>query len=291
MPNFWEKCKHCCKPMVCSKNLKKLRWIIGGSVAGSGILGAAALPLIGFGAGGVAAGSTAAAWQSGIGAVTAGSLFATLQSLGATGVGTVMFGSAGAALGLLASVAPLLGWCNGNCLKVEIISKSCGERCSASFELTVNNVKRLESVQSSEFDLRGTACRLKIFKHNSNYLGIGLSGNKSCKKRIEVKIDSKTAGKTIEKEKIQSITVDKDLRIEELILLNDLFDAKNGFIENNNSIKIQVSITDGIFVDTERNKLQSVTKLKCNICSNGIEKQELSSVQCGLWAYLLYKVY
>ena len=43
------------------------------------------LPAIGFGAGGVAAGSAAAAVQSTIGNVAAGSLFATLQSAGATG--------------------------------------------------------------------------------------------------------------------------------------------------------------------------------------------------------------
>lgn len=53
-----------------------------------------ALPALGFTAGGVAAGSTAAAVQSSIGLVPAGGWFAALQSLGATGmttqVGTVI---------------------------------------------------------------------------------------------------------------------------------------------------------------------------------------------------------
>lgn len=209
MPDFWEKCNHCERAIVSSTNLKKLRWIIGGSVAGGGFLGAAALPLIGFGASGVTAGSTTAAWQSSIGAVAAKSLFATLQSLGATGLGTVMFGSTGAALGLLASVAPLLGWCNDNCLKVKTIYKRCGGLFGASFELTVNNIQHLESIQTSEFDLSGTACRLKVFKHNSKFLGIGLSGNESCKKRIKVEIYSKVAGKSIEKEKTQLIAANK----------------------------------------------------------------------------------
>ncbi|EJD43196.1 hypothetical protein AURDEDRAFT_185646 [Auricularia subglabra TFB-10046 SS5] len=45
------------------------------------------LAAVGFGAGGVAAGSLAALWQSTIGNVAAGSLFAILQSVGAIGVG------------------------------------------------------------------------------------------------------------------------------------------------------------------------------------------------------------
>lgn len=56
-------------------------------------------------------GSAAAAWQSSIGSVAAGSMFAILQSLGATGLGILLFGSIGAGLGLLSSSAAALGWC------------------------------------------------------------------------------------------------------------------------------------------------------------------------------------
>ena len=55
---------------------------IGGAVAGAA---SAALSAVGFTSTGVAAGSMAAAAQSAIGVVEAGSLFAMLQSLGATG--------------------------------------------------------------------------------------------------------------------------------------------------------------------------------------------------------------
>lgn len=134
MPDFWEKCNHCDKPLVCRENLKKLQWIIGGSVAGGGILGATALRMIGFRSGGVTAKSFAASWQSKIGSVAAGSLFATLQSLGATGLGTIMFGSIGAALGLLASVASRLGWCEGNCSRPETVSEE-NDRIVDSFVL------------------------------------------------------------------------------------------------------------------------------------------------------------
>lgn len=53
---FWERCPKCGNQLVNESNLWKLRGIIGGAVVGGGLLGAAALPLLGFGAGGVAAG-------------------------------------------------------------------------------------------------------------------------------------------------------------------------------------------------------------------------------------------
>lgn len=54
---FWERCPKCGKPLVNESNLWKLRGILGGCAVGGGILGAVALPLFGFGAGGVAAGT------------------------------------------------------------------------------------------------------------------------------------------------------------------------------------------------------------------------------------------
>jgi len=60
----------------------------GAAVAAAPLL---ALPLIGFGATGVAAGSLAAGWQATIGNVAGGSIFALLQSAGATlGAATVV---------------------------------------------------------------------------------------------------------------------------------------------------------------------------------------------------------
>lgn len=53
---FWERCPKCGNPLVNESNLWKLRGIIGGCGIGGAVLGAIALPLLGFGAGGVAAG-------------------------------------------------------------------------------------------------------------------------------------------------------------------------------------------------------------------------------------------
>lgn len=70
------------------------------TIAG-GVIGTVALPLVGFTAGGVAMGSLAAACQSTIGNVVAGSAFAALQSIGATGSATLIGSAVGGATALL----------------------------------------------------------------------------------------------------------------------------------------------------------------------------------------------
>ena len=100
---MWERCKICHKPLNNEANILKLRILCISS-------GALFLPVIGFGFGGVAAGSIAASFQGP--AVVAGSMFAVLQSLGATGLGILLFGSAGAAVSVLAPYLSLLGWCD-----------------------------------------------------------------------------------------------------------------------------------------------------------------------------------
>jgi hypothetical protein len=76
------------------------------TIAGAGL----SATLAGFGAAGIAGGSIAALIQSGIGNVAAGSLFATMQSLGATGTftamttgGLVTAGASGAAVAITSS--------------------------------------------------------------------------------------------------------------------------------------------------------------------------------------------
>lgn len=107
---MWERCPNCGKPLVNEANL----WILRGLfAAGGAAAGALALPLLGFGAGGIIGGSLAAWWQSTIGNVAAGSLFAVLTTMGAMKLGTVLTGGVGAALAILASYAADLGWCTG----------------------------------------------------------------------------------------------------------------------------------------------------------------------------------
>ncbi|EPS36607.1 hypothetical protein H072_9825 [Dactylellina haptotyla CBS 200.50] len=79
--------------------------IAGGIVVTGALLVPLILPAIGFGTAGVTAGTMAAGWQSAIGLVEAGSLFAILQSAGAGGaagaaaITAVALGGAGTAAG------------------------------------------------------------------------------------------------------------------------------------------------------------------------------------------------
>ena len=86
-------------------------------IAGAAIVGTVAvaapyvlLPALGFGGGGVVAGSVAAGWQATIGNVAGGSLFAALQSVGAAGGlswGTTA--AVGATGGVVGAVAGAVG--------------------------------------------------------------------------------------------------------------------------------------------------------------------------------------
>lgn len=105
-------------------------------------------------------GSAAAAWQSSIGSVAAGSLFAVLQSLGATGLGILLFGSVGAGLGLLSSSAAAIGWCtceqdknaqeptNDPIEKTESSTKS--EQDTNAQESSNNSIEKIDSQEKAD---------------------------------------------------------------------------------------------------------------------------------------------
>lgn len=108
------RCSVCNKVKVNGENLKKFRILVFSTSAISGLVGYFALPLLGFTLTGVRGASMAAAWHSKLGAVSGGSLFSILQSLGATGIGNLLFGSVGSALPMMSLLAPKLKWCNTN---------------------------------------------------------------------------------------------------------------------------------------------------------------------------------
>ena len=97
----------------CPYPVLKMWWTVAGAVVGGTALVVAApiaLPVLGFGAGGVAAGSAAAAVHGVIGNVVAGSVFATLQSAGAAGLaGTTYAGLAAVGAAGGAAVGRVLG--------------------------------------------------------------------------------------------------------------------------------------------------------------------------------------
>lgn len=111
MPAIWLRCFICNRPTWCSSNVLKLSGIIFGCVYVGFTLGARTLSIIGFGAGGIVAGTFAAAWHAGIGNAAAGTLFVTLQSMGASGLGGCLFGIQGAVAGALLPFLFKSKWC------------------------------------------------------------------------------------------------------------------------------------------------------------------------------------
>lgn len=119
---YYQLCNICNKPLFNKHNLRiRLSKIFKYSsisiVVGSAI-GAAVLPILGFRFAGVMARSLAAAFQTAY--TVAGSLFAILQSLGATGNGILLFGAIGGivfgfnGLVLSAKYFDTTDWCYGH---------------------------------------------------------------------------------------------------------------------------------------------------------------------------------
>lgn len=275
--SIFEKCPKCKRTTVSKKNL----WIIRGGVSLGfmttlGGVGALMLPLLGFGAGGIVAGSTAAAWQSSMGAVAAGSLFATLQSLGATGLGVLLFGSTGSALGLLGSLAVKLDWCTGECglEKGSNTTKSVNAyHCNfIEFRLTVTKIFDLVSLQSPDFELGNAKCNIKVFRE-SNGLSVSIDSDEPCKLRGMVKligINEKT--KKIRQVFTKEVSPEDGVTLNELISWDDLL-APNAFVQNN-------SITMEVKIRAKDDEMKPLL-LDCQICFKDIQSQELSSVPCG----------
>lgn len=275
---MWVKCTNCNKPIVCEPNV----WRIRGIIAGTETLDADVLPLLGFNSGQIVAGSTAAAIYSGINNIVASSLFTTLQSLDTNSFGTILFGSVKSALDILASLTTKLDWCNDDCnnessLNFETIAGRCDVGCIARFRLTVCNIQNLTSVRSPDFKLGRVMLSLIIFQNDSN-LGIYLHGNKSCKLEMLVQLNSTCNHMNfVQRQQTQKIEAHGGLCINDLIPCDELFKPENGFVHNN-CVEIEVEIKGETC--SKDQKIKSI-KLKCAICGEGIESQEISAVACG----------
>lgn len=276
---LFEKCPKCKRTIVSTKNLYIIRAGVSlGFMTTLGGIGFFMLPLLGFGAGvggGIAGGSVAAAWQSSLGSAAAGSLFATLQSLGATGLGVLLFGSTGSALGLLGSLAVKLDWCTGECgLEGSNISGIVKHtQCNfIKLHLTVTKIAHLASIQAPDFDLENGKCSIKVFKER-NCLNISINSNEPCKLRGTVRllgINEKI--KSIEQSFTKEITPEDGVSVNELISWNKLL-ARNAFVQHSAvTLEVKIRVKGGAV---------KPLLLDCLICLEDIESQELSTVPCG----------
>lgn len=280
---MWNRCVNCSKPMVCESNLWKIRAIMGGCVMERDAVSTATLSLLGFDSRELVQGSTAAAIYSNVSNILAESVFATLQSLEAIGLSTLLFGCESVALDILRSIASKLDWCNNVCnnnaesaLDFETIDGSCDDGCMAKFRLTVSNIENLTSVRSPEFKLGRIIWNLFIFK-NYPGLGIYLHGNKKCQTRMTVSLISMNEHtKTIEQIRTHNIEAHGGLCVDNLISWDELIKPENQFIRNN-SITIEVEIHGKTCTNAEVRPV----KLECGLCLEGIDSQDTSSVPCG----------
>lgn len=277
----------CKKPLVCRENLLVIRAGIGIETEPQ-INGTEALTLqqLGFCPIGVRAKSRAARWQSWLGNVSSGSLFATLQSLGAKGLNTLFFGGTNAALSLLSTVSRKLNWCTGSCghpkivlkdrieienkstLKFDVIDRSRAERSPATLRLTIGNVAKLMFLQSPDFTLGNSTWSVKVFRENPNRLGISFLGNRSCKLIIMISL----LGTTKPIRHVCNTKATESFIIKELTSWEELLKNENGFIHDD-SIIIEIKISMHLNVKPLR--------MICFICSEGIDRQAMSSLSCG----------
>lgn len=287
--NSLTKCSKCSKPLICKENLLVLRAGIGIDTKPE-INGSEALTLqqLGFCPIGIRAKSRAAYWQSWLGNVASGSLFATLQSLGAKGLNTLFFGGTDAALTLLSTVSLKLNWCTGKCkgsknglkelieiekkstMKFDVIGQSEAKRSPVTLRMTINDVARLMFLQSPELKLGNSTWTIKVFRNNPNYLGISFMGNRACKLIIMISVLG--INKPIKKTYIKNTKAAESFMINEFALWDGLFRHENGFIHND-SITMEIKI--------RINASMTPLRLVCFVCFEGIKRQEISSLSCG----------
>ncbi|XP_055297489.1 uncharacterized protein LOC129566024 [Sitodiplosis mosellana] len=173
--------------------------------------------------------------------------------------------------------------------------KCCEDSVVSVFKLTVTNIDALMAVRTPSFIMRNNPWALIVYKGWSNSLFAGLlTGNDfiSCNVRVLFKLMSSKAN-VGSKEVIltESMFTDNSPAMRGLVSWKDLFDAQNGFV-NNNSVVIEVEIIMGKPKGTASlakkrraaNPLETganLVRLECAICLNNINKDDASSTKCG----------
>lgn len=245
----WAKCDECGRPEVCKSNLWKLRGLLGAGVLGMGLLGLAALPLIGFGAGGVVAGSIAASWQSSIGIVTAGSFFAILQSLGATGLGSLIFGSIGTGIGLLSTLAVKLDWCDAKkaSLRILKITNNSTDVRRTTLKLRVAHIQNLASPLTQQFkqaDITWNVGVNTFLSESEKFLSIDLNGDKTftIDTMMVWLLTADDQVKNVQRVNNQIAVANESVCINQIISWNELLRPENDFVKDG-SVMLELEMT------------------------------------------------
>lgn len=159
----------------------------------------------------------------------------------------------------------------------ENVFKSCDVGCLAKFQFTISNIKNLWAVRPQNFVVRNKPCAMQVYKHSGNLCVYWKPHEKISTQKILLTLVSAQSAKSIQKVISENHAT--------LTSWNNLLNSGNEFIKSQ-SIIIEVDITvDGVDLNKIVPQLKATPSqskaLKCVICLEKMEKQEISSVKCG----------
>lgn len=176
--------------------------------------------------------------------------------------------------------------------KSELVFENVHNNCNHSkFRLNITNPQNLMAVRSPVFALQKQPWFLTVCKDHSSNLVVRLHSNSevSCKKRMLVRLVS-LHKRSVQQIKSENVSPGGILSTSKFISWDELLKVKNGFFKDN-LVSIEVEITSKEFssncTSTEIRAINSVIaeepalRLKCAICLERIENQEVSSILCG----------
>ena len=183
---------------------------------------------------------------------------------------------------------------NDKASKLQIVSNKCCEMSNQmTLQLTVNNIRNLMAVRTSEFVLQNFHWDLTVFKWSGDgSLCLRLrSKNESNQTPYNVKIDLKMKSsvegvRNIEKSYNEQLQHREYVNVP-IISWDELFKPENGFIENDSiqfEVKIKVDKVDEVASNANKRRASSPAdgdRMECPICLKPIKNQGASSTVCG----------
>lgn len=173
---------------------------------------------------------------------------------------------------------------NRSTLAVTHSNSHCAEGCSASFHLTVANVKKLFALKTDTFMMRNLPWFMQIYKRSNRLFGslecTSVEKIVSCNVKLRVKLVSNNEEQPIEITRSRSYGSSQNTSI--LIeKWDELFKPANGYV-NDNSIKIEIKIDADnpgrpIRIGNDVKRM----KLECPICTDLLCEQAISTSECG----------
>lgn len=180
-----------------------------------------------------------------------------------------------------------------------LIGRSCTNDCLVTFEISVLNVSKLMAVRSAQFVLRGLLWDFSVYKDHSRQLGVRLgsrmtSDHITCNVRMTTKlITMNQHDLPVEKVETKVVRRLQFLQTDQLIAWDELFNVRNGFVEND-TIRLLIEVISDIpKLDNPNEQIGGVdqlndsmertrqVRLECPVCLESIAGRDISCTPCG----------